>query len=92
MYWIYLERRSQLEDRRDEGQMQTFNLFPERWQQLYQEQILGVAPGEGEEGEIPVDDVDLLDQWYEQVANGQPSSMTGADNPSGTGEYWSEWR
>lgn len=72
--------------------MQTFNLFPERWQQLYQEELFGVSSGEYEEGETPVDDVDLLDQWYEQqVANGQPSAMTGANHPGGTGEYWSDW-
>lgn len=89
MHWLYLDRRTTLEDREDEQQIQTFHLFPERWQQLYQEQLLGVAPGGGE-AEIPVDDIDMLDQWYEQIANGEAHSMSGAV-PAGSGEFWSSW-
>lgn len=88
MYWLYLERRTELEDRQAELETQTFNLFPERWSQLYRDQTLpGIGPDD--EGEEPITDIDMLDQWYEQMVMGGGKQVVrgGPDN-----DEWSDWQ
>lgn len=90
MYSIYLNRRTELEDRQAELETQTFNLFPERWGQLYQDKTLS-ALGEfsGEDFESPVTDLDALDQWYEQmVATGGKQFAKG----SAGRDEWGDWQ
>lgn len=90
MYWLYLDRRTALEDRQAELESQTFNLFPERWGQLYQDKTLAsLALNEEGETETVVTDIDALDAWYEQmVAQGGKQFMkAGADNPE-----WGDWQ
>ena len=72
-YWVYMERRTQITDKKAELEHQCFNLFPERWGALYRDQILppGVnSPGDtgmafGGAPEAPVTATDDLDAWYE---------------------------
>jgi hypothetical protein len=90
MYWVYLNRRTQMEDRQIELETQTFNLFPERWSQLYQDKTLAaIALAAGEEVEAPVTDLDALDKWYEEmVATGGKQFASGK---SGRDE-WGDWQ
>lgn len=72
LYWLYMDRRIKLKDKRSELIQQTFNLFPERWDVLYRDEVLkelGVpVPGEVDEGEIlGEDDIDVLNQFMEQM-------------------------
>lgn len=92
MYWVYLDQRTQNETLRDQLEIQTFNLFPDRWVQLYQgraDSILTPAPDEDQES--PVDDIDEINAWYEQME--QQRFMSGAGSHSGTQppEEWGEW-
>lgn len=90
MYAVYLERRIALEDRQADLEAQTFNLFPERWGQLYQDKTLaGVLEANGE-SEMPVTDIDALDQWYEQmVAQGGKQFASGGQASS---DEWGDWQ
>lgn len=70
-YWIEMDRRISIEDKHDELEIQTFNLFPERWGDLYRERLLPGVPGDvgnafgpGEK-EIPVTDIDDINKWYD---------------------------
>lgn len=88
MYWVYLDRRTTLEDWQAELETQTFNLFPERWTQLYQDKTLSEIASSGE-GEAPVTDLDALDQWYEQmVAQGGMQRTAGAQDA----DDWGDWQ
>jgi len=73
MYWIVMDRRTAIEDRRTELEQQCFNLFPERWMQIYNTTQLLSAP---EDDEVPVDDIDELTRWYESIE--RQRSMGGA--------------
>lgn len=82
-YWMHMERRDRIEDKRGELELQTFNLFPERYRQLYQAQAqgdVGHAFGEGEP-EMPVTDPGDLDAFYANLD--APRSMTGAHLSNG---------
>lgn len=81
---MWIDRRTFLEDKRDELEHQTYNLFPERWDDLYREQFFpGTrrAPGdygqafENGEAEIPVTDTNDLDRWLNTL--GQRRGITG---------------
>lgn len=77
-YWIYLERRTTLDDKERELEVQCFHLLPERWTQLYGS---SGAPGDlgqafGGEPELPVTDPSDLDAWFERL--GEQRGMTGA--------------
>lgn len=82
-YWIEMDRRVQIEDKHAELQLQTYNLFPERWGELYREQLFGqatAAPGDigqafGGEQEIPVTDYDAINDWYNDIS--QARGITG---------------
>ena len=94
MYWVYLNRRTELEDRQAELETQTFNLFPERWSQLYQDKTLAeIAAATGEDyAEMPVTDIDALDQWYEQmVSRGGSAVLSGSSLPQGA-DQWGDWQ
>lgn len=76
-YFIEMDRRVQLEDKHAELEIQTFNLFPERWGDLYREKTFGggtAAPGDmgsafgpGEK-EIPVTDINDINDWYNNIS------------------------
>lgn len=88
MYWLYLDRRTALEDRQAELENQTFNLFPERWSQLYQDKTLAALASD-DDLESPVTDIDALDQWYEQmVAQGGKQFMKSGS----VSDDWGEWQ
>lgn len=81
-----MDRREHLEDVHDELRLQTWNLFPERWRNLYQEEVLGIAPSvanhPGDEGsafdgeaEIPVTNLDEIDRFYDSLS--QKRGITG---------------
>jgi hypothetical protein len=75
MYWVYMERRMQLKDKKDEAELMTFNLNYERWHQLYfpirmPDIDMSTYQGGGgtlveDEIEIPVTSIDELDAFYE---------------------------
>lgn len=80
-YWIYMDRRIQVEDKRAELEEQTYNLFPERWGQLFRDDMLPVLPpgdmGHAfapDEPELPTT-YDDINEWYERME--QPQVMTG---------------
>ena len=55
-----MDRRQAVEDRQAELMQQTFNLFPERWDELYREDVLGAELGAyAPEEEIPLTESDL---------------------------------
>lgn len=91
-----MDRRTQMEDRQADLEGQTFNLVPERWSQLYQDRAISeIAGSEPGEEEIPVDDIDALDRWYEEmVASGGKQYMDGNGQamPSSDQERWGEWQ
>ena len=64
-----MDRRQQMEDVESQLMQQTFNLFPERWTELYRDEIFGYAP---QEDEIPVteNDLDQMDAFLAQQEQG----------------------
>lgn len=74
-YWIYMERRIQLEDRHDTIEEQCFHFNYDRWYSLYHDEFFG--PAEGEAEEIPVTNVDELDEFMEQLE--KKHFMTGSE-------------
>lgn len=72
-YWLDMSRRDYVDDEEAKLRQQTYNLFPERWKQLYEEQ-----PNIGIDGlpEIPITDPRQLDHWFNHLAGQQ--GMTGA--------------
>lgn len=89
MYWIYMERRMQLKDKKDEAELMTFNLNYERWYEIYFPKTaaaLAASPDESfggtlaeKEIEIPVTEIDELDAFYE--TREQTKWMSGGDLP-----------
>lgn len=71
-----MDRRVALEDKHAELEIQTYNLFPERWSELYRENVLGSmgqAPGDmGQafqgEKELPVTDIDAIRDFYDNLS------------------------
>lgn len=82
-YWLHMERRTRLDDKKDELELQVYHLAYDRWAQLYDSPGVPGDLGQafGGEPEIPVTDPSDLDQWYESL--GQPRTMSGASAPSG---------
>ena len=76
-YWLYMDRRTQLDDKASELEHQCFNLNPERWGVLYRDQMLPGLVGPNNEPEIPVTDPRDLDAFYESLS--RPRKMTGED-------------
>jgi hypothetical protein len=81
-----MDRRVSVKDKQDELELQTYNLFPERWGELYRERMLGsqfntnaigdIGVAFGGEPELPASYDDLND-FYEKVD--QPKRMSGGD-------------
>lgn len=92
VYWIYLSRRIQIEDVNAELEQQTFNLAPDRWVELYRDQMLGKLGIPNEDGEIPLteDDLDDLDKFVERLEKNGKFSMTGAQTPD-LRNQWGNW-
>jgi hypothetical protein len=95
LYWIYMVRREQIEDTEAMLERQTFNLFPQRWNDLYRDQLLAGVGMANEDGEIPLreDDLDELDKFMEQLERQSKFSMSGADTPNDfhREEKWGSW-
>lgn len=93
LYWAYMDRRTKVEDKNAELEQQTFNLFPERWADLYRDQLLGALGVANEEGEIPLseDDLDSLDQFMARLERNNNFSMSGADTPDDFRTEWGRW-
>lgn len=85
-YWLYLERRVQIEDKQTELELQCYNTSFERWQQLYQSQVSGGDWGMafGGEAEEPITDPADLDSWYANLS--QQRGMNGAEINDRLGE------
>ena len=93
VYWAYLSRRIQIEDKNAELEQQTFNLAPERWMELYRDQLLTSLGIANEEGEIPLteDDLDELDRFMAQLESKNRFSMNGSQTPSDFRSEWGNW-
>lgn len=91
MYWVYLDRRTDNETRRDQLELECFNMFPDRWAEIYKDQPGSLLAPPEESQEIPVDDIDEINRWYESRERSR--IMTGAmDTPSPGGPEWGEWQ
>jgi len=94
-YWIGFSRRQARKDRDTMLEIQCYNLFPDRWQQLYQGKIISqLAPPPPE---IPVteDDLDEIARWIDNM--NAPRMMSGAECPDDLGAAepraeWGEWQ
>jgi hypothetical protein len=77
-YWIYMERRIQFEDIRAVQELQTYELFPERWRFLH----LG-DDGEEVDGEIysGVNDPREIDEFLANYGHTihEPREMVGSE-------------
>lgn len=78
-YWLELERRIHVQDKREELEIQLQHFWPERWEQLYGEG----GPLAGAEPELPITDPSDLDQWYENLH--APRGMNGAEAEQASG-------
>ena len=76
MYYLYMERRIRMEDKRFELEQECLYLFPERWKQIHLPEYYGYGYGSAEP-EMPVNDLDEIDRFMETL--GQQKVMTGAD-------------
>lgn len=71
-YWIHMSRRIQIADLRATLIQQTFNLYPERWDELYREEALrklGITDTPAPiQDSVPLEDrdYDALEQFLEQ--------------------------
>lgn len=94
LYYLYLDRRLKVEDRAAELEQQTFNLYPERWAELYRDQLLGKLQIPNEEGEIPLteDDLDDLDKFMERLERGGQFTMSGGDAAPDFPRNWGAWQ
>ena len=68
-----MDRRHRLEDKNAELEQQTYNLFPDRWADLYKDKLLAELGLPNGEGEIPLqeDDLAALDKFMDQLVRGQ---------------------
>jgi len=94
LYWIGMQRRMSREDRDAMLEIQTYNLFPERWEQLYSGQVFSVmAPPKVDEEEDVTDPEEII-RFFDNPEN--TMVMSGADVPdtdlaTGGDEEWGEW-
>jgi len=80
-----MDRRTFYEDMKTELEVQTFNLFPERWRDLYFQDAfpntISIEQAEANrelEAELPAD-IDELDEYYNNL--GKKRRISGADVP-----------
>lgn len=95
IYWLYLDRRTSNETMRNELEMQTFSLAPDRWAGIYQGRADSImsdpeATSAGDGGDIPVDDLDLINQWYE--GKEQQRAMNGGMGFTSHADEWGGWQ
>lgn len=76
-YFLYMERRIQVDDTMSSLEVQCYNLNLERWQQLYQNQGPDWGQAFDGEAELPITDPTDLDSWYANLE--RPRGMTGAE-------------
>jgi hypothetical protein len=77
MYYLYMERRIRMEDKRVELEQECLYLFPERWKQIHLADYYPTDSYGSTYDEVPVNDIDEIDQFMEQL--GQIKTMSGAD-------------
>jgi hypothetical protein len=86
-YWIYLDRRQANDDRNTLLELQCFNESFERWHELYGQ--FAPSDQEDEDVEIPVEDIDELNRWYESMEQQRTMSGASAAPPDwGHGGQW----
>jgi hypothetical protein len=87
-YSLVMSRRTLVEDKKAELEMQTFNLFPERWMEVYEQRQgyssnapgdLGVAFGGEQELPVTAEDIDSLSTWVDR--SGETKRMNGGQAP-----------
>jgi len=76
MYFLYMERRIRMEDKRFELEQECLYLFPERWKQINLPEYYPYGYGSSEP-EMPVNDLDEIDRFMNQLD--QQKVMSGAD-------------
>lgn len=78
-YWIYLDRRTQVDDKKAELELSCYNVNYERWQQLYQNTSSGGDWGRAFDGEdeLPITDPADLTEWYNNLD--RQRGMSGAE-------------
>lgn len=101
LYWLYLSQRSANEEASKHLEIQCFNLAFDRWQELYLHQPHStLTPAVAtEDGDVPVDDIDEVIRFYEQMEHQR--SMSGGDLPmqaydptagwTSDDSAWGEW-
>ncbi len=87
-----MDRRHRLEDKNAELEQQTYNLFPDRWADLYKDKLLAELGLPNGEGEIPLqeDDLAALDKFMDQLERGQAFTMNGGQ-AADVREEWGRW-
>lgn len=78
-YWIYMDRRVHMDDVRSIQELQTFELFPDRWRALhlpgYDNETIGGEEYEGVKEFYPSD----IDAFLARVERGEFAEMSGAE-------------
>jgi hypothetical protein len=78
-YWLYMDRRQQMDDRQAVQEKMTFDLFPERWKKLYLAD-LGIESVGGEEYEgVKEFYPSEVDAFIAKIESGGAGEMTGAE-------------
>lgn len=73
-----MDVRTRTEEKVEELKLQTLNLFPERWNQLYNRVETPVQTSIfGKDPELPVTSTDQLQQWYDGI--GEQRGVSAAD-------------
>lgn len=92
-----MDRRDKLQDRQDELEQQTFNLFPERWAKVYRPEILGDIQADIEVGSLPenaeiaITDPDQLDAWFEQISQRRDEDLASGTHVGLGGVQMGTW-
>jgi len=87
-----MDRRVYNETRRDDLEMQCFNMSYERWEAIYKGSLNSIIdPPSAENMDVPVNDIDLINRWYEERENSR--AMSGAGEVRMPAEpLWGEWK
>ena len=86
MYWLGLDRRTQIKDRASGLERQCFDLFPERWAELYRKDVIGIPnPESAAPDEIPITDPARFDDWFRSISARRATSGADVESPMGIG-------
>lgn len=88
-----MDRRERYEDMKMKQELQTYDMAPERWHDLYfVQRFSGLLPGVDGQEEIPVTNLDDIDEYFKNIE--KKRFVTGAqlnDLPILDGDGWSGW-